>query len=130
MILSVLVVLFLLLIGVALPLFNALPLLTALPLFIVLKLTVVRVRKLILSPFGYTISVVLVSFMNLYHCTSSLLMLLFNTQVNTAPSPLHVVISSGSLITVVEILVTFLLDTYMHSYVRTSFYYIYNTVSS
>ena len=63
----------------------------------------VSVSKLILSPSGSTITVVLLSFMNLYHCTSSLLMLLFNTQVNTAFLPSHTVTSSGSLITKVEI---------------------------
>jgi len=65
---------------------------------------IVSVMKLTLSSFGSIISVVLVSFMNLYHCTSSLLMLLFNTQVNTASLPSHTVTSSGSLITVVEII--------------------------
>ena len=69
-----------------------------LALVIVSELTVilplVRVLKLILSP-CFTLSVVLVSFMNLYHCTSSFLMLPFNTQVNTAPSPSDIVTSSG-----------------------------------
>ena len=38
----------------------------------------------------------------LYHCTSSLRMLLSNTQVNVVDPPSHTVASSGSLITVVE----------------------------
>ena len=63
----------------------------------------VLVIKLILPPFGSTITVVLLSFMNLYHCTSSLLMLLFNTQVNTASFSSHIVTSSGSLITTVNV---------------------------
>ena len=63
----------------------------------------VLVIKLILPPFGSTITVVLLSFMNLYHCTSSLLMLLFNTQVNTASFSSHIVTSSGSLITIVNV---------------------------
>ena len=55
------------------------------------------------------LSVVPVSFNNLYHCASPLVMLLSNTQVNDADdSPSHTVTSSGSLITVVE--TNFLLD--------------------
>ena len=50
---------------------------------------------------GSTITVVLVSFVNLYHCMSPCV-LLFNTQVNVVDPPSHTVTSSGSLITVVE----------------------------
>ena len=46
------------------------------------------------------LSVVPVSFMNLYHSVSLLLMLLSNTQVNVVDLPSHTVTSSGSLITI------------------------------
>ena len=63
------------------------------------------------------LSVVLVSFNNLYHCTSSLLMLLSNTQVNDVVDlPSHTVTSSGSLITVVDINIAF---SYVHTYIHT-----------
>ena len=51
------------------------------------------------------ISVLLVFFINLYHCTSSLLILLFNTQVNVVDLPSHTVTSSGSLITAVDVII-------------------------
>ena len=70
---------------------------------LLVEFPIVSVMKLILSPSGSTITVVLLSFMNLYHCTSSLFVQLFNTQVNTASLPSHIVTSSGSLITKVEI---------------------------
>ena len=54
-------------------------------------------------PRVFTLSVTPVSFNNLYHCISSLVMLLSNTQVSDADAaPSHAVTSSGSLITVVE----------------------------
>ena len=58
--------------------------------------------------FPFTLSVIFLSFNNLYHCTSSLLMLLSNTQLNLVDLPSHTVTSSGSLITVTEM--NFLLD--------------------
>ena len=66
-------------------------------------LLIVEVVKCILLPCGSTITVVLVSFNNLYHCTSLLFMLLSNTQVNVVDPPSHTVTSSGSLITVAKI---------------------------
>ena len=50
-------------------------------------LLIVEVVKWILVSCGSTITVVLLSIINLYHCTSSLLMLLSNTQVNVVDLP-------------------------------------------
>ena len=60
------------------------------------------VKSIMLSCWS-TLSVVPVSFNNLYHCTLSLVMLLLNTQVNIVGFPLHPMTSFGSLITVVNI---------------------------
>ena len=68
---------------------------------------VVLVMNLIFSSSLRTaVTMVLLLFMNLYHCTPlfvTLLSVVFNEQVNSALPPSHTVTSSGLVISVVEI---------------------------